>query len=740
MKTRLIVLALTVILLCIAICACNDVPQGGPTDGTTTPGGDTTTAVPNSTTTNEPSTTTETPSSTTTNEPSTTTETPSTTTETPSTTTGSAHTCNFDKQIATSEYIKSEATCKAKAAYYYSCACGAKGTETFEHGDLKPHVAAADDGDCTTDRMCANCDQVAIEGNESHTAAADDGDCTTARMCVNCDKIAIAGNASHTAAADDGDCTTARMCVNCDKIAIAGNASHTAAADDGDCTTARMCVNCDKIAIAANASHTAAADDGDCTTDRMCVNCDKVAIEGNENHTPEDDDNNCTTPVKCANCDQTATAAKTHNFENQSESQYTAATCQQRAKNYYSCSNPNCNIVSSSADDTYETGNLADHNYIREIPQADRLAAGYTCQTTAKYYKTCEWCNRASGDQSKTFTANQALTNHVYNQKVENNNTFKSEDTSVDGNKYYYFSCVCGAVSTEDYYAVPKNHTHVYDKEVAEAGYSKTAATCADYATYYKSCECGKSSKDGTAGEVGYNTYFEYEAGGKTPHEYDRELTVVGGISTKATDATCETQATYYKSCKCGEVSTTATFSYGEFGACDPEDDDGDCTTPIKCSVCEEITTPAKTHVAEAAHADDCTKDRMCTNANCEQVAVEGNASHTPADDDGDCTTDIICTNCTSVATEGYDSHTGGTATCSKLAECDRCHKEYGDFDSDAHTFDKEVQDDKYLDEETGDYYYSCECGAKGNETFEAASWMGNGAKPDPELGWTGGN
>ena len=37
-------------------------------------------------------------------------------------------------------YIKSSATCAKKAEYYYSCACGEKGTETFEYGDKLPHT------------------------------------------------------------------------------------------------------------------------------------------------------------------------------------------------------------------------------------------------------------------------------------------------------------------------------------------------------------------------------------------------------------------------------------------------------------------------------------------------------------------------------------------------------------------------------------------------------------------------
>ena len=50
-----------------------------------------------------------------------------------------SHKHNFDKKIATENYIVSKATCTQKAKYYYSCSCGEKGTETFENGELEGH-------------------------------------------------------------------------------------------------------------------------------------------------------------------------------------------------------------------------------------------------------------------------------------------------------------------------------------------------------------------------------------------------------------------------------------------------------------------------------------------------------------------------------------------------------------------------------------------------------------------------
>ena len=46
----------------------------------------------------------------------------------------------FDQKNTESKYMKSAATCKAKAVYYYSCSCGEKGTSTFEYGEYASHT------------------------------------------------------------------------------------------------------------------------------------------------------------------------------------------------------------------------------------------------------------------------------------------------------------------------------------------------------------------------------------------------------------------------------------------------------------------------------------------------------------------------------------------------------------------------------------------------------------------------
>lgn len=49
----------------------------------------------------------------------------------------SEHVHAFTLQNTDLEYLKSEATCTAKAVYYYSCECGERGTQTFEYGTAK---------------------------------------------------------------------------------------------------------------------------------------------------------------------------------------------------------------------------------------------------------------------------------------------------------------------------------------------------------------------------------------------------------------------------------------------------------------------------------------------------------------------------------------------------------------------------------------------------------------------------
>lgn len=49
------------------------------------------------------------------------------------------HTHNYDQKVATASFMKSGATCKSSAVYYYSCSCGQKGTQTFTSESATAH-------------------------------------------------------------------------------------------------------------------------------------------------------------------------------------------------------------------------------------------------------------------------------------------------------------------------------------------------------------------------------------------------------------------------------------------------------------------------------------------------------------------------------------------------------------------------------------------------------------------------
>lgn len=74
------------------------------------------------------------------------------------------------------------------------------------------------------------------------------------------------------------------------------------------------------------------------------------------------------------------------------------------------------------------------------------------------------------------------------------------------------------------------------------------------------------------------------------------------------------------------------------------------------------------------------------TYANCEicNEAYGEMAEHSPMEDDGDCTTDIICSVCNTVTTAGAPSHIGDNATYTQKATCTLCHKEFGEMKSHA--------------------------------------------------------
>jgi len=83
-----------------------------------------------------------------------------------------------------------------------------------------------------------------------------------------------------------------------------------------------------------------------------------------------------------------------------------------------------------------------------------------------------------------------------------------------------------------------------------------------------------------------------------------------------------------------------------------PETDDGDCTTPVYCSIpgCGHTVVPGNAAHTPEADDGDCTSAVKCQF--CDQIVVEANATHTPEADDGDCTSAVKCQFCDQIVVE----------------------------------------------------------------------------------------
>ena len=141
-------------------------------------------------------------------------------------------------------------------------------------------------------------------------------------------------------------------------------------------------------------------------------------------------------------------------------------------------------------------------------------------------------------------------------------------------------------------------------------------------------------------------------------------------------------------------------------------EDDGDCTTPVKCIYHNDvIVIPAKQHDFSGEwHKDENEHWHSCQNSGC--TISEAKTAHS-GNDDNDCTTPVAC-ECGYVLTAARSEHTwgewvsdgngkhthkctadsctaaetkdcGGTATCHTKAVCDACHNVYGEYNADNH-------------------------------------------------------
>lgn len=357
----------------------------------------------------------------------------------------------YDKEVATDAYKASDATCTAKATYYYSCQCGDKGAAAFESGEALGHDYTEESSEVKSPADCDNA-QTNWYGCSRCDANAKDDTAAT-------DKYYEVGSAlGHNYAAKD------------DKSNIVlggdGNGKHLYYCQNG-CGTTGGAVDCNY---------------GDYTYDstnhyRKCGDCgyieetahsltdwaaDKANGETDGTHSRE-----------CSVCDY-AENNQTCNYE----TTVTAATCTTGTITTYTCTD--CGHGYSVNDGVVDASNHSDYGTWAD----ESTAVASTCTENGKDAdEKCLGCNavRVTG-----ATRPLDYTNHGDNTtSVEG---YIEATCTIEGHTGKVVCDGCGNTITEDTNVGINENNHVN-----KTAHNGLAATCeADGYTEYETCDaCG---------------------------------------------------------------------------------------------------------------------------------------------------------------------------------------------------------------------------------------------------------
>ena len=644
---------------------------------------------------------------------------------------------SYTREVTTDTYKKSDATCTAKAEYYFCCAtCDAKGTTTYESGSTLPHnytrqviedTYKVSDADCDSKAVynycCATCDAKgtttfeygAILGHTGGTAT-----CTAKAECSRChqtygeilEHIYTDEDATATYLKIGATCTSKAVyyknCATCDK---AGTATFEYGSTEPHAYTRKVMTDTYKKS---SATCTEAAVYYYC-----CATCDAKGTttytNGSElGHTGGTA--TCTAKAECTRCHQSYGGMLDHVYTDQDATATylkSAATCTSKAVYY-----KNCATCDKAGTATFEYGLTEPHSYTRKVTTDTYKKSSASCTAKAVYYYCCATCD-AKG--TTTYESGSTLPHNYTRQVIED--TYKVSDADCDSKAVYNYCCAtCDAKGTIAFeYGAILGHTggtatctakaecsrchqsygnmldHIYTDEDATDTYLKSAATCTSKAVYYKNC--ASCSAKGT-------TTFEYgdalgHTGGTATCTVKAECTrchqpygnILEHIYTDedATEiylkeeATCTSKAIYYKNCATCDKVGSETFEYGIEKAHTYtrkltteiyKKSDATCTEKAKYYYCCEDCDAKGTTTYEVGE--------MLAHSYTKQVTTDSYKKS-----DATCTTKAAyyycCASCDAKGNTTFEygeilGHTGGTSTCVAKAECTRCYSTYGDF------------------------------------------------------------
>ena len=367
-------------------------------------------------------------------------------------------------QIKSPEYLKSAATCTAKAVYYTSCTnCGlsSKGTAdeaTFEYGNALGHKYGewVSNGDGTHSRVCAN-DNKHIETKACHGGKAT---CTAKAICEECGK-AYGEMAAHTFTAKTVAAKYLKSAATCTAKAV----YYTSCADCGLSSKGTKNEATFEYGNALGHKYGKWVSNGNGTHTRVCAN-DNKHTETKNCHGGKA---TCTAKAICEDCGKAYGEMAAHTFTAKSTvSRYLkrAATCTEKSEYYVSCAG--CGLSSKgTASEAVFTGSALGHSLTEWS-----VITEVTCTTNGTQERHCTRCDYK---QTRTVVAK----GHSYGLW----NVTKKVGCITDGEQSRECS-VCGNKETK---AIAATGVHSYGSwKVAKA------ATCTTTGTKVRSCsECG---------------------------------------------------------------------------------------------------------------------------------------------------------------------------------------------------------------------------------------------------------
>ena len=613
---------------------------------------------------------------------------------------------SFTEQVATEEYLAT-ANCGAKATYYVSCACGAKGEETFEHGDVLPHnyyVAEVFMPNCTeggySTYKCRTCDDSYV-GDELPANGHTYGAIVTEPKCTE------AGYTRYQCTCGDYYIADEVAALGHNMVAMSDDTHHWTECDRYCCPEATEKVAHTASAISAiyngDAMQHVVAEAKDFTVTGTCACGKEFAVtEGIEvvNGTLVLGENTVTVKVGDASADVIINATEF----------YKAVSGTIVADTHINSGNNGTSYGDRTELYIYDTGmyrvffrfNFTDalnSQYYAEFGDEAVVQFTFTVTNgvdltglpiTFKSYLTSEVRSNADfsdltwGNYNKTYTLG-------WGTEEDPNNTVSllAKETVGDRAIYAYGKLVITVTLRELEGCIDENGNAIFVLLTAQKNVKP----------YVASME---------------NTEFDIPAVKVIYSENHAHAYIEQVVDEKyLASANCEEQAKYYVSCSCGEAGTV-TFAHGEviehsFG-------EWETKTPANCLDAEvEIRTchcgAEETQTGDAA-----------LNHNMETKFDETNHW-------------TECSRCDE-ATEPV-AHFGGEATETEQATCEGCGQKYGGLASHVHKFGDWQTRTEATCTDAEVEFRKCTCGAEETQTGDAALNHNMETKFDADNHWT---